>query len=384
MSQALKRVFLFSEKALAAGCSLDVMSGPDILLHIKPLPDRQAIIVNDHRGGVWGQELAIPVPSGACQGGLRVTLLCGPGGVEIAPAEEAPQGFARCGDLRDPALHFRHPAAVTECTEAPPRPAPARDPAAEREAARAALREAVRRAAWPEVIERGEAYRRAHGGSAEVTVWIGRARFSLGDFAGTVALLEPLPREAPEQHEGLFYLGTALARLQRFDRARDILLGCVAARPVEARYAFELARATARLVNGGYGVVPPRPDLLDEAIGLMQRAAVLMPRDGRPHRDLSGLLMQKGHLPEALAALEEAQRRSPSLSMLAIERARLLVRLDRIEEALEHARQAQAGDPGNDTAAAMVRVLERWQAGRQGGPFRVAVLPPAAGATAAP
>ncbi|WP_307140224.1 lipopolysaccharide assembly protein LapB [Pseudoroseomonas cervicalis] len=372
------------------GCSLDVVAGTEILLHVKPVRDRKLLVANDRRGEHWGRELVIPLPDAAWQGGISVTLHCHAEGVEIGVEDLPPQSFTRCGDLRDPALRFKHAAWVKDRAEgrgdeaATARPADAAPPAAGAAQDRKALQEHVRRAEWAQVIALGTAYQQRHGRDAEVAAWIGRAHVSLGQHEQALAELDWLPREAPQQLEGMFYLGTALARLQRFDSAREILLGCVAERGREAKYVFELARATARLVNGGYGVVPQRPDLLDEAIELMSRAAALMPRDGRPHRDLGGLLLQKNLLPEALEALDEAQRRSPKLSMLAVERARILVRLDRIEEALHHARQAQAEDPANDTAASMVRVLERWLAGRQAGPFRVGLFPAVAGGMAAP
>lgn len=389
MSLSARRAFLFTDKAVETGCSLDVLAGAEILLHIKVVPDRQLLVVNDRRGANWGRELAIPLPPGSWQGGLRVDLRCHETGVEIRAGDLPPRSFDRCGDLRGPSMQFKHAGWVRDCTPAPEQDVAAMPRRAEpgsperMEAERLALREHVRRGEWAQVLTLGAAHRAAHGPRAEVVTWIGRARFSLGQFAEAVAELGWLQQNAPQQHEGMFYLGTALARLQHFDSAREILLGCVAQREREAKYVFELARATARLVNGGYGVAPPRPDLLDEAIDLMTRAAALMPRDGRPHRDLSGLLLQKNLLPEALEALAEAQRRSPKLSMLAVERARILARLDRIEEALDHARQAQAEDPANDTAASMVRVLERWQAGRQAGPFRVGVFAAPAGAMAA-
>jgi hypothetical protein len=58
-----------------------------------------------------------------------------------------------------------------------------------------------------------------------------------------------------------------------------------------------------------------------------------------------------------------------------MERARILARLDRIEEAAAAAARAVELDPGNDAAVSALRVLERWVAARRGGPWRVTAPP---------
>jgi len=79
----------------------------------------------------------------------------------------------------------------------------------------------------------------------------------------------------------------------------------------------------------------------------------------------------------ALAAIEEAERRQPRIAAFSLDRARILVRLDRVDEAHLAAARATELDPANDAALFMLRVLERWSAARRSGPWRVHSFPAA-------
>lgn len=239
----------------------------------------------------------------------------------------------------------------------------------------ASLREAVAsRAAerdWPAVLLLTEA-----GGGLDAATLLARARalVALGEAPRAEALLRDLAARAPADAEVLSELATALERQQRFAEAYDILLRCRAAEPRNARHALQAARAAAQAANGGQGVAPERPDLLPEALALSREAMALMPKDGRPCRELARLLHQAGDHDGALAAMEEAEHRQPQLAAFPLERARILVRLDRIEEALAAATRAAELDPANDTALFLRRVLERWGAARRTGPWRAVAL----------
>jgi Flp pilus assembly protein TadD len=236
---------------------------------------------------------------------------------------------------------------------------------------------------WPAVLLLTEA-----GAGLDDAILLLRARalVALGDATRAEALLRDLAARAPGDSETLSELAAALDRQQRFAESYEVLLRCRAAEPRNARHALQAARAAAQAANGGQGVAPERPDLLPEALALSREAMALMPKDGRPCRELARLLHQAGDHEGALAAMEEAERRQPQIPAFPLERARILVRLDRIEEALVAAARAAELDPANDTALFLRRVLERWGAARRTGPWRVAALsalpedPPAAAA----
>jgi Flp pilus assembly protein TadD len=202
----------------------------------------------------------------------------------------------------------------------------------------------------------------------------GRALLNLGDAGRAEPLLREVARRKPDEHSAWFDLGTALERQQRFAEAMEVFVRCRDLAPRQGRYALQAARTAAQAANGGNGAAPERPELLPEAIALAREAIHLMPRDGRPCRELSRLLYQTGDHSGALAAMEEAERRQPGISAFPLESARILVRLDQVEDALEATRRAVALDPTNDGGQFMLRVLERWSAARRIGPWRVAAL----------
>ncbi|MGK7870625.1 tetratricopeptide repeat protein [Falsiroseomonas sp. E2-1-a20] len=188
------------------------------------------------------------------------------------------------------------------------------------------------------------------------------------------AVLRWLEDGAQEDHAALYRLGTALEAQQRHAEAAGIYGRCRVLKPTEPLYVLQCGRMMALAANGGMGVAPEYPELLDIAIAMLREAAAMMRRDGRPLRDLAGLLMQRGEVEAALEAMEEAERREPARPAYPLERARILTRLDRVEEALAAARRGVELAPASDAALAASRVLERWVAARQTSSWRLGVL----------
>ncbi|MFH5925796.1 tetratricopeptide repeat protein [Roseomonas xinghualingensis] len=424
MSVTTSRKFLFTSSAISGGHSVDYILGDDIVVHIKPNCEKKVIVVNDFRNGAWGEEILVPFSWEGPSSPIEVEVIYRDKGVEIGLESQKKQKFERCGDLLEKAT-LRVPNSIQEVgifqeksvqvikpghldlhgtlgLQIPRGQSPnilyVNSPGAEAEHstplhkmedstaqnpgagfdpsdAVALIEGEFKKKNWEKVVVTAQAHRASIKNTHDIILYIGRAYIYLGRMQEAERELRWIESHAPEHHGALFYLGVALANLQRYDEARRVLEKCVSLQGSEAKYVFELARVTTRLVNGGFGVLAPHPELIEDAIDLLKRAAELMPRDGRPHRDLSGLLQQKGMLVEALEALDEARRRSPHLNALSIERARVLVRLDRIEEALQAAQEAAESDPANDTAASTVRILERWLEARRGSAFKVGLLP---------
>lgn len=223
---------------------------------------------------------------------------------------------------------------------------------------------------WPAAAEAAAAGPR----DARSVVALGVALLELGRAEEAEGALRWLEEHAAADHAGLFRLGAALEAQQRHVDAAAIYGRCRALKPSEPRYVLQCGRMVALAANGGHGVAPEHPELLGRAIALLREAADLMPRDGRPPRELAVLLFQAGETEAALEAILEAERREPTRGAYALERARILTRLDRVEEALAAARRAIELGPRSDGALAMLRVLERWAAARGAGPWRVAAL----------
>ena len=235
-------------------------------------------------------------------------------------------------------------------------------------AARAADRD------WEAVLVLTEAAAADPAAEAGLLLARGRALTGLGQAGRAEPPLREVVRRDPANHAALFELGTALERQQRFAEAVEVFARCRKLAPRHGLYTLQAARAAALAANGGNGAAPERPELLPEAMALAREAMRLMPRDGRPCRELARLLHQVGDHEGALAAMEEAERRQPALAAFPLDRARILVRLDRVEEAASAAARAAELDPANDSAQFLQRVLERWSAARRAGPWRVVAL----------
>lgn len=212
--------------------------------------------------------------------------------------------------------------------------------------------------------------------AAEAGLLFARARAlaGLGEAGSAELMLRQAARRDAANHAILFELGALLERQQRFAEAFVVFARCREIAPRHGVYTLRAARAATLAANGSNGAAPERPELLAVAIALARDAMRLMPRDGRPCRELARLLHQTGEHEGALRAIDEAERRQPNMASFPLERARILVRLDRVEEAAAAAARAAELDPANDSARFMQRVLERWCAARRAGPWRVAAL----------
>ncbi|WP_458094714.1 tetratricopeptide repeat protein [Roseomonas sp. WA12] len=371
--------FLFSREAVERGHSVDYLAGGTVLLHLKVRLQPPELVINDCPAGVWGKETRLGLGAPEVPRDLAVDLTFREAGVIIRTAAAAAT-FDRCGDIRGApeAVHPRtierqhapNPVSARMAEEPATNPPPAA-PAGTSSAP--SLTEALRAAAagrdWTTVLALAAEGSEEALAEPAAAIAIARALIETGSPAKAELVLRRLLIVSAETEESDYLLGVALQRQGRNDEARPLLLRCLERRPREARYLFETGRCTAKCCNGSFGASRPQPELIDDAIQLLTRAAAVMRRDGRPHREIAALLQQKGLFVEALDALDEARRRSPGLVALALERARLLVRLDRIEEALVEARDALATDPESDSAGFTVRVLERWQDARRLGPL---------------
>ncbi|WP_338664617.1 hypothetical protein VQH23_05480 [Pararoseomonas sp. SCSIO 73927] len=382
-----------------AGHSVDFLEGGGILLHLKPREAGKALAVNSRASDHWDEEVRIERTSPERPDQLEVDLLHTGNGVTIFLGGEQSVVFSRCGDLhRATAISIPTTIDTVVDPDSPPLPlvtprierivSPVppelgtvpvtRPPAANGVVDPVMLADLVRTAAgekdWARVAELAADRPEALRGDRRATMDLARALIQLGRGQEAEAILRRLGMDGPRKDDVAYHLGLALQKQHRHDEARRLFLQCLAGHPDEARFVFQAGRATAQCVSGGFGSAEPQPELIDEAIDLLTRAAGLMTRDGRPHREMAAMLQGKGLLEEALAALVEAQRRSPAMTALHLEQSRLLVRLDRIEDALQQARLAAAADENNDAAASTIRILERWLDARRSGPFSTGTL----------
>ena len=222
--------------------------------------------------------------------------------------------------------------------------------------------------------EAAAAAQTAPAADADLVLARGVALLELGEAEAAEQVLRWFETNDPWDHLALYRLGNALEVQQRHAAAAEMYGRCRTLRPQEARYLLQCGRMTALAVNGGMGVAPERPERIGDALAMLREAAAALPRDGRPLRDLAQLLLQSGDAEAALATITEAERRQPDKSAFPLERARILARMDRIEDALEATRHAVALEPPTDGALLTLRVLERWAAARRSGPWQVAEL----------
>ena len=254
-------------------------------------------------------------------------------------------------------------------------PAVPADPAARR----ALAAELAARRDWAAVLQVTEALPSDPATDAALLVVRARALLALGQAEQAETELRAALDQASPDPTLVFELGIALERQQRHLEAAGVYARCKALAPQDGRYLMQLARALAQAANGGNGAAPDQPELLADAIALAEEATAMMARDGRPCRDLARMLYQTGEFERALAAIREAERRQPSQPSFPMEQARILVRLDRIEEAVTATARAVRLDPANDAAVSALRVLERWAAARRSGPWKITPLAGAGG-----
>lgn len=157
-----------------------------------------------------------------------------------------------------------------------------------------------------------------------------------GRYPESIALLERLRADRPNDRELLTYLGGVYATAGRTDDARRILESVLKASPDDFDATMHLA--TAHLFAGTYdeadrlveraqalrigdgdavrlrGVVAWRRTRLDDAEKWLAAAAAANPRDAKALGWLGMVRQERGHSAEALAAFREALARDPLLT----------------------------------------------------------------------
>lgn len=66
--------FVITPEAARKQARIDLLHGDDILLHIKVLPERERMVLNDRIGGKWGSEIHIPAPPSVTAADMHVRL----------------------------------------------------------------------------------------------------------------------------------------------------------------------------------------------------------------------------------------------------------------------------------------------------------------------
>lgn len=85
--------FRFSPTAMARYAAIDFVDGGDILLHVKPRPDRHAVVLNSYLAGRWGSEQCIPLPPESFQFPLRCATRAREAGLLVIVNEIATADF---------------------------------------------------------------------------------------------------------------------------------------------------------------------------------------------------------------------------------------------------------------------------------------------------
>lgn len=96
--------FVITPDAARRQARIDLLHGDDILLHIKVLPERERMVLNDRIGGRWGSEIHIPAPPSVTAADMHVRLTRHLGVLKVGFAEGDSADYARHADLIAQAL----------------------------------------------------------------------------------------------------------------------------------------------------------------------------------------------------------------------------------------------------------------------------------------
>lgn len=113
-------LFNFSPLAVSRHDSIDVMSGEDIILHIKTRSKTGHLVINDRYDGKWGRECVLPMPLQAVTEGVLITTTFAPDGISVGSAQGEPAEFRQRFIVQGEAsIRFREDIAVTQMPAMP-------------------------------------------------------------------------------------------------------------------------------------------------------------------------------------------------------------------------------------------------------------------------
>ncbi len=200
-----------------------------------------------------------------------------------------------------------------------------------------------------------------------------------GRYPESIALLERLRTDRPNDRELLTYLGGVYATAGRTDEARRILEGVLKASPDNFDAAMHLA--TAHLFAGAYdeadrlveraqalrsgdgdavrlrGVVAWRRTKLDDAERWLAEAAAANPQDAKALGWLGMVRQERGRTAQALAAFREALARDPLLVDALVGGASAAVATGAFEDASRWFARAKRVAPSHPKLAELERQL---------------------------
>ncbi len=200
-----------------------------------------------------------------------------------------------------------------------------------------------------------------------------------GRFGESVALLERLRAERPDDRELLTYLGGVYATAGRFADAKAILDGVLAATPDDFEATMHLAAA--HLFAGTYddadqlvqraltlrpgdaaairlrGVVAWRRQRLDEAERWLAAAAAANPEDAKAAGWLGMVRQERGRTADALLAFRQALSRDPLLAEALVGGASAAMAAGEWDQAARWLARARRVSPSQPQLAEMERRL---------------------------
>ena len=246
----------------------------------------------------------------------------------------------------------------------------------ERDAAEAQAAGASGEPAWvdPWLDEVG-AFRRGFAATLKEATALGGE----GRYADSIALLERLRTERPDDRELLTYLGGVYATAGRTDEARRILEGVLRGSPDDFDATMHLA--TAHLFAGTYddaerlaaragtlrpddgdavrlrGVVAWRRGHLDDAERWLAQAAAANPQDAKALAWIGDIRMSRTHVPQALTAYRAALARDPLLGEALVGGATAALAAGDLDDAARWLARARRVAPAHPQLADLARQL---------------------------
>jgi glycosyltransferase involved in cell wall biosynthesis/ADP-heptose:LPS heptosyltransferase/Flp pilus assembly protein TadD len=213
---------------------------------------------------------------------------------------------------------------------------------------------------WQTSVVLCEAMQQVSEPSARLLGLHGRALIYLGRYEDAIGFLVRSRVMEPDNHVMFFYLGIAYNRLSRWYDAVEVFESCVALEPQkEAKYYLELGRALQRIGFGSYGVLKEDRSVLPRAGMMFERAIQLNDQDVEACRELAMLYLHLQRHPEALDAIELGLQRNAQHINAWLDYTRILVRLNRMDDAYAACVKALELAPHNDTCKFNHRLVSR-------------------------